>query len=210
MVSFSLDSVVEKNKIHSSVAFLLLLEIEVINPYTLASVQTFRVARNNEPVELGDGRTFIPFPFDIDLKYESGGIPNITLTLNDHEKIVSSIVRDYAGGVGSNVRLLVVNSANLDDPPELTEYFQVISASSQGYAMNWTLGAENALSVAFPKRRQMRDRCAWRYKGSECGYSGAMPSCDLSLTGPNGCEAHSNTVNFGGFPGIRSTNGRFR
>jgi len=32
--------------------------------------------------------------------------------------------------------------------------------------------------------------------------SGGLATCDLTLEGPNGCRAHNNTRNFGGFPAI--------
>jgi hypothetical protein len=39
--------------------------------------------------------------------------------------------------------------------------------------------------------------------------TGIMPSCDLSLQGPNGCAAHNNTQNFGGFPGLNDNGYRY-
>ncbi|CDT54306.1 Putative Phage-related protein-like (fragment) [Vibrio coralliirubri] len=82
------------------------------------------------------------------------------------------------------------------------ETFQVTGASAKNYEVSWTLGAMDLLRVRTPRRRQMRNRCCWRYKSKECGYTGAQKYCDLSLQGLNGCTAHDNEGNFGGFPGI--------
>ncbi len=46
--------------------------------------------------------------------------------------------------------------------------------------------------------------CIWKYKSTQCGYTGALATCTRTLDGTNGCEAHNNQVRFGGFPGIDS------
>lgn len=41
--------------------------------------------------------------------------------------------------------------------------------------------------------------CVYPYRDSEtCGYTGTLPSCDLTLKGSNGCEAHGNAHRHGG------------
>ena len=40
--------------------------------------------------------------------------------------------------------------------------------------------------------------CPYRYKGVLCKYAGALPTCDRTYAGANGCVAHANTLNFGG------------
>lgn len=32
--------------------------------------------------------------------------------------------------------------------------------------------------------------CAWKYKSAQCSYAGALPTCDLTFDGINGCLAH--------------------
>lgn len=90
-----------------------------------------------------------------------------------------------------------------------TEYFKVVGAAVKGNIVTWTLGDDNPLASPFPRRRQLMDRCSWRYKSNNCGYAGGMSSCDLTLNGSNGCAAHDNDLNFGGFPGINRGNSRF-
>uniref|UniRef100_UPI002B053875 hypothetical protein n=2 Tax=Aeromonadaceae TaxID=84642 RepID=UPI002B053875 len=85
---------------------------------------------------------------------------------------------------------------------DFSEMFEIVSSSSPDYAVSIELGAENPLMRMFPGRTQMRDRCSFRYKSACCGYTGALPSCDLTLTGDNGCRAHQNESRFGGAPSI--------
>lgn len=41
--------------------------------------------------------------------------------------------------------------------------------------------------------------CHYKYRDLEtCGYTGNLPSCDFTLTGPNGCEVHDNSHRYGG------------
>lgn len=202
--SLSVASIIEKNRISSEVPWLICLDIDVIDPITSALIETLHVVRNTEDVTF-NGFTYTAAAFDIELKEEAGVQNGIRLTMQDYSLVVQKRMQEYAGGVGFTVTIFVVNAAALAQPPEIIEYFEVIAAESANYTVSFTLGAENNVTKTFPRRRQTKDYCQWRYKSEECGYTGANPSCDLSLKGPNGCGAHQNVVHFGAFPGI---NGR--
>jgi len=201
--SLSVASVVEKNRLSSDTPWLICLDIDVVDPDTLATVETLHIVRNTEAINF-NGREYTPANFDIELKEEAGTQQSITLAIRDYTLTVQQRMQKYAGGVGFGVAIMVVNADALDAPPEIVENFEVTAASSANYVCTFTLGAENNLSKTFPRRRQMKDYCQWRYKSEECGYTGSMPSCDLSLNGANGCKAHQNVVHFGAFPGISS------
>lgn len=201
--SLSVASVIEKNNISSDTPFLIMLNIDVVNPATGSIVTTMNVVRNTEAVTF-QGHTYAAASFDIELKEESGSQQSISLNIKDYTNAVQHYMQSYGGGVGFSVSIMIVNAGALSQPPEVIEYFQIIAAESSGYAVSFTLGAENALSHTFPRRRQARDFCQWRYKEGDCGYSGYMPSCDLSLKGANGCKVHDNVIHFGAFPGINT------
>ena len=206
--SLSIASIIEKNRISSEVPWLILLDIAVVDPATLMTVETLHLARNVDPVTF-NGVTYAPAAFDISLKAEAGSQQEISLSIKDYTLAVQQRMQDYGGGIGFNVTVMVVNAGNLGQNPEVAEYFQVTAAETANYECSFTLGAENNITKAFPRRRQSKDYCQWRYKGPECGYTGSMPSCDLSLKGPNGCKAHQNVVHFGAFPGINSRDFRY-
>lgn len=206
--SFSVANVIEKNKLATGEAFLVLLEIILVDTTTGGVVDTIYVVNNNENITY-DLNIYQAFPFDLQLSQESGGVPEISLTATDFQKILISHMNSLSGGTGSSVIVRVVNSGNLSAEPELEETFEVIDASASDYKINVKLGAENALRKNFPRGVQMRDRCRWRYKGTECGYVGPIASCDLSLQGANGCAAHNNTLNFGGYPGLKGRGVRY-
>lgn len=201
--TLSVASIIEKNRLSSDVPFLICLAIDVVNPVDGQLVETGRYVRNTEALIIG-GNTYEPANFDIELKEEAGAMTSVRLSIKDYARIIQQRMQVYGGGVGFGVTLSVVNSALLDQPPEVVEYFEVIAAESGSYVCTFTLGAENIVSKTFPRRRQTRDYCQWRYKGEECGYSGLLPSCDLTLKGGNGCTVHQNVIRFGAFPGINS------
>lgn len=199
--SLSVASIIEKNRLSSDVPFLVCLDIDVVDPASGAVVETAYYVRNTEAVTF-NGHSYEPSAFDIDLKEESGTLVTIRLTIKDYARVIQSKMQAYGGGVGFGVTVSVVNSAALTQPPEVQEFFEVVASESNAHVCSFTLGAENAVTKTFPRRRQTRDYCQWRYKGEECGYAGGLTSCDLTLKGPNGCEAHANVIHFGAFPGI--------
>lgn len=202
--SLSVATVIEKNRLASNTPFLICLDIDVIDPASGNLVETIHIVRNTEPVDF-NGHRYEAANFDIELKQESGTQTSIRLAIKDYSRAVQQRMQAFGGGVGFAVAVMIVNADALSQPPEMTEYFDVIGAESANYVCTFTLGAENAIAKTFPRRRQARDYCQWRYKSEECGYTGSLPSCDLSLKGVNGCVVHQNVIHFGAFPGI---NGR--
>lgn len=201
--SLSVASILEKNRLSSDVPFLILLDIRAINPDSGELVETLRFVRNTEQVTF-EGNPYLPAAFEIEMKEESGQLSEIRLNIADYTRAVQQRMQDYAGGIGFGVTVMVVNSAALTQPVEIKEFFEVVSAEANNYSCSFSLGADNAVTKTFPRRRQTRDYCQWRYKGAQCGYTGELPGCDLTLKGPNGCEAHQNTIRFGAFPGLNT------
>lgn len=199
----SVATAIEKNRIASDVAFVTCIEIEVRDPVTGNYVETVRMVNNNESITY-QGHVYTAANFEFEIKAEAGSIPDITVTARDYTQELQVRMQAYGGGVGFQVRMMEVNTGNLNVAPEVEEVMTVVGASAQDYNVTFTLGAENPLTMRFPRRRQFRDRCPWAYKGAECKYSGPLASCDFTLKGANGCVAHANSLNFGAFAGIRN------
>jgi hypothetical protein len=206
----SVASIIEKNKISSDVAYLALLEIEVPDPATGDVLETLRYVNNTEDV-VRKGVTYTKVQFSLELSSASGETPQINLSFFDYSQEVLSRMQNYGGGVGFNANIIVLASNNLDGDPEVAEFFEVIAASATNYQVQFTLGAENALTKQFPKGVQRRDFCRWKYKDARtCRYAGSMTVCDHTLEGQLGCRAHQNVVNFGGQPNLVPSGNLFR
>lgn len=198
----SLKTVVEKNRIASPEPFIMLLEVEVTSRVTGTHVETLYLAHNNEDITY-QGNVYQKANFDFSITESAEEIPEVKLNISDPTGSVIEKAEEHAGGVGWKVKMRYVTTANLDQPPEIEELVYVIGSKATAYTCEFTLGARNPLTSRFPRRLQWRNRCSFRYKGEECGYTGAMPSCDFTLNGPNGCKAHNNATRFGALPGIK-------
>lgn len=197
----SVGTVIEKNKIFSNKPFLNFLEIDVTDPKTKEFVETLYFVNNKEDIDY-QGHTYIASSFDLDVKKATGEAPTISLTICDPTRAIEATIQEYKGATGFKVRIIFVNTSALDQPPEISEEFEIIYTTNSNYKVVATLGAENPLAKKCPRRMCFREVCTWLYKSSECGYTGDISKCDYTLTGNNGCRAHNNSRNFGGFPGI--------
>jgi len=204
MKNLSIASIIAKNQIQSDEAWLIALKIHVRDPSTNSVVEVIRVVNNTEITSI-NGEDYEPFPFSISANENANELPTLSITIQDQTQVVQSYMQRYGGAVGSDVDLIVVRAKTAEDTaaePELSEYFQVINSSVSNYVVNWSLGAENPLRQMFPARRQEEEQCGFKFKDTNCGYTGSVATCDLTLDGANGCRAKLNSKNFGGFPGI--------
>lgn len=204
MKNLSIATIIEKNRLHSNRAWLIALKIHIRNPLTGAVEEVVRVINNTE-ITMVKGEPYEPFPFDISITEKSNELPSLSITIQDQTYIVQSYMNRYGGAVGSDVDVMIVHASSDEDvitEPELTEYFQITKSGVADYVVSWTLGAENPLTQFFPARRQDNETCSFRFKDNNCGYTGTVGTCDLTLSGPNGCRAKNNGKNYGGFPGI--------
>jgi phage-related protein len=204
MNNLSLLTVIEKNKLHSDQPFLFALQIEVWDEATQSFIDTLRFVQNDEDVTI-DGEAYQALPFEIQIDKRSDSTPSVNISIQDQLQMVQSYLQTYKGGTGSNVKVLVVTGPDKDaltSEVELSDDFAITNSSVKDYVVTWELGVDNPLNQNVPARVALKNVCSFIYKSQNCGYSGAMPTCDLSLAGANGCRAHDNEGNYGGMPGI--------
>jgi phage-related protein len=201
-----------KNRIEDGNPWLVLLDVVI----PLETPITLYLVNNRDNVFFGTPpQEYTAFPFEISLppQIATGEIPRTSLTINDVDKSIRRYIDDLNGGYGTTVTLRVVHAESLLDAAdyaELTIYFDLLEATAIKESITFTLGAPNLMRQAFPPGRYMASHCMWasRYGGYECklpltGNSGnnrtTFPHCDGSLTA---CKLRSNTVNYGGHPGL--------
>lgn len=201
----SVATVIEKNKVVSNVAFIILAQVHIVNPNTRLVEEVLYIARNNEAVTY-KGNVYQPADFDLNIRNSRGQPMSVELSCKDPTKFIITKMDEMAGGVQSRITLMTINSARLNEEPEMLEEFEVLTANTNDFDISFSLGAANPLAIKFPKHRQMRDRCTWRFKGYGCQYTGAAAKCSYTLEGVDGCKAKSNQVNFGGLRGLTPLN----
>lgn len=221
----SLQAALDKSAVASTDTITMLLDILIREPISGTPVEMMRVVNMaQDPGRSPDlsneqsgginfkGNYYEPASFDVNISEKSGEVPVITLSMDDVAGVLRRHLENFQGGVNSDVTVSLVFTGMFDKPAaeqvaEISYTFQVTGSSSSDRTASLTLGAPNLLMSNFPRRQQSRDFCSHEYKGPYCAYSGPLTTCDRTLRGENGCRAHGNTLNFGGFPGIIPRNG---
>lgn len=186
------------------------------------------VADSNYDVEYG-GVTYIRFPIAISETTISsdGTIDRASLSVANVTREIMYYVETYDGLVNRKVVVRTVFARFLDklytpqidgtvtetDNPEkdpnahIKEEFLIDTYNANEKVVVFTLDPVVDLEIKIPRRRYMdSNSCTFRYKDPEtCKYSGSLPTCYKNL---EACKAHGNSINFGGFAGLDSTNQR--
>lgn len=197
MLNLPLALRLEKNKLVSTAPWLILLAL------TLPDATVIRLVRNTDDAIFG-GNVYTAFAFELgDTRSAGDGrIQGVTLKVANPGRALQPYMEAYDGMVGCPVTLMVVHADNLaSDYTELTLAWEVLAAESAEDWIVFTLGAENPLRRRFPLQVAIPFSCNWPFKGAECGYTGAVTSCARTL---DACRGLSNSVRFGGRPGIVS------
>jgi phage-related protein len=193
------DNLIEKkNELATADAWLVLIDIAIPNVPGV-----IHLVNNTEDITFG-GQVYTAANFMLDPpKFSSkGDIPSVTLRVCNVAQTMEPYMEEHDGGIGSTVTVRVVNAGLLEENyAELEMTFDVIGAAADVQWATFQLGAPNPLLFRFPLDRYIARRCRYvaHYKGAECAYVGAIPSCNGTL---DDCRAHGNSTRFGGFPGL--------
>ncbi len=199
MISLSAAAVLEKNKLCSDGAWIILLEITIplLN-------ETVRICRNTDNITW-NGNEYIAFPFELgDVSQDNKGtLPSVELKVSNVAQALQPYIEEGQGGVQSTVRLMVVHSKHLDvTVPEVDELFSVTKTSVNSKWVTFTLGMNYPKGARRPLRRFIKDFCPFKFKSVECGATTtAYTDCKKTL---NECRLRNNSTRFGGEPGIPS------
>lgn len=199
MKSLPANIIIEKNKLATPSAWLILLDI------SLPDGSKFYLVKNNENVTF-NSQVYTALNFDVEPTKASaqGEIPTVTLRVSNVTRVLQDYLESTNGGVGATVTLRVVNSAYLSENySELTMTFDVLATVADAYWVSFTLGAPNPLRWRFPLNRYIANHCNWQYKSAECGYSGTASTCKRTL---QDCRDRFNSGRYGGYMGM-STGG---
>jgi len=198
----TLATINDLNKLSSDEKLIVLLEVEI------PSSDTLYLARFNDDITF-DGNVYQKFWFEFnDITTGKGEVPNFELKIDNTSRGVNSLMIDYDiylknNGIEGNkifANILVVNTVDLSDYINKWR-FELTSWEMDNHWASFKLGAENPFNKAYPLRQIYSDFCSWKFKSTECGYSGSETNCDKTL---ERCRQLGNQVRYGGFFGIRS------
>lgn len=198
----TIAQIIDKNKISSDRVWLFAMKIYLVDANGVF-VDTYRIAANSEAVTI-DGEVYQPFPFTVSHNQNGSELGTLSITVQDQLGIIQTLMGGYYGMVGLQVELLIADfgSGTTTTTSSVIEPYEITTAACNDYVASFQLGAENPLSILVPKRMQWKDRCNHRYKSTECGYVGALTTCDFTMDGANGCVVHGVKSRIGTFPGL--------
>lgn len=130
----------------------------------------------------------------------SGAITETSLQVGNYDQIIQSYISIYKlEGKKVLISTLVLDSLGAIVWTKGSE-FRIKNISVKSDFASFTLSSGlDVLSITFPNRIARGLYCRWKFKESECKYSGADAICTLTW---DDCFTKGNSANFGGFPGI--------
>jgi phage-related protein len=204
-------AITEKNKLGTDSVFVAFLEA------TIPGVGTpLRVASNTENVvwPTGVGTTWTAFPFELgDISEDGRGeVPSLSIKIGNESRVMEQYIQAYDLYCKTNgyspitCVIYIVNTKNLaSGTPETQHAFDLDKITTDSKWATFTIGASNPWRKRVPLNRVLRNQCRWVFKSTQCGYSGATATCGKTLSACRAMSGGSNSVRFGGFPGIGST-----
>jgi len=177
---------------------------------------------NNNGSVFWGGNEYIPFPIEADgFDYSGNGqLPRpkirVSNTLSTITALLLTLPDGLEGAKVTRIRTLAryIDAVNFPggvspySPDPTAEFPREIYTIDRKTVENRDV-VEFELAAAFdlagvsaPKRQCIANICQWVYKSTECGYTGALPTCVKTLTD---CKAHFGAtaeLPFGSFPGI--------
>ena len=159
-----LTTYIEKNKVYSSTPFIASIIVYIKDSDGVIQ-ETMYLVNNNEDLVI-QSQSYTAFPFSLDVEEIEGGISEIKLSVKDITRAIQQRMQAYSGGVGSSVRLSIHNADYLDGSPDVSEEFDIISASASDYNVTFTLGVQNMLMNRFPPNIYLRSSFPLLEKGS--------------------------------------------
>jgi lambda family phage minor tail protein L len=169
------------------------------------------------------GNNYLRFPVEADgFSYSGkGSLPRPTLRIANLSGTITALLLSLPNGLEgakvTRIRTLAryIDGVNfpggvnpLGTPDPTAEFPREIyyidrKATENRDVIEFELAAAFDLSdVRAPKRQCISNICQWVYKSTECGYTGALPTCSKTL---DDCKVHFGAtaeLPYGSFPGI--------
>ena len=131
----------------------------------------------------------------------SGQIDQLTVSVSNVSRLIQAYLEAYDWR-GLKVTITLAWANQLADPDahiDFVYYIDTYTANEE--VAEFTLTSKlDILDAQLPAGKYNRNFCRWKFKSTECGYSGAESTCDKRKTT---CEnTMNNVLRYGGFPSI--------
>lgn len=157
-----------------------------------------------------NGITYYKFPISHEQTSENstGAIDQVKVKVSNVNRLMQSYLEIY-NLKKKRLDITMVFADYLDNPAnKITETFFIDSYTADQNAVELTLSSKlDILDVQIPARPFSRDYCSWKFKGTECGYTGGLTTCNRLKAN---CKERNNYLRFGGFPAIPQNRNYFQ
>ncbi len=151
-----------------------------------------------------NGITYLKFPITHDSIGENivGEIDKMRIKLSNVSREIQAYLEAYDWRKKKvSVKIVWANQLS-DTSAYLEDIFYIDSYSADQNNVNIVLASKlDVLGINLPTREYWRTYCTWKFKSTECGYTGGETSCNKTKTR---CKQLNNYRRFGGFPSIPS------
>lgn len=198
----TLSTINDLNKLASDESLVVLLEVEI------PSSDILYLANYNADITFL-GNTYQAFLFQMgEISSSRGEVPQFEIKIDNTSRGINSLMMDYdiylkANGIEGNqiyANIIVVNTVDLSDYV-LKERFELVSWDMDCNFASFKLGASNPFMQKYPSRAIYASVCQWKFKSTQCSYSGSETVCDKTL---ERCRQLGNSARIGAFPGVKS------
>lgn len=128
-----------------------------------------------------------------------GGVGRVTFSISNADLLeVANVAADgYIGWECKVHKVLVLDDGSVKGILLLHGVITGYTMTDQVVNMDVTtrINVENSIN-----NRRVGEKCGWVFKGTECGYSGPLTTCNKLYVSNDGCSGRSNQHRFGGFP----------
>ena len=149
-----------------------------------------------------DSATYSRFPITHEFIGENnqGQIDQVKVRLANVSRLIQLYLEQYDFR-GKKVIIRTVWVNQLTDPDaHIDDIFYIDNYTADQTNVEFTLtGKFDVLGMDLPARRYARNYCSWKFKSSECGYTGAETECGKTQ---QRCKQLNNYQRFGAFPSV--------
>jgi len=150
------------------------------------------------------GVTYSSFPISHETIGEnnSGEIQSVTVTLANVSRLLQAYLENYDLRSKKVLIRRVWADMLLDSDAYSDDIYYIDNYTADQNNVSFTLTSKfDVLDLELPRRKFSRNYCAWKFKSTECGYSGSEITCDKTL---RRCRELSNSTRYGGTPAVPS------
>lgn len=151
-----------------------------------------------------DSVTFQKFPIAHDHVQENTNaeIDQIKIRVSNVSREIQQYLESYdLRGKRVSIKQVFMDKLN-DATCYLEDFYYIDNYMADAIAAEFVCTSKfDVMQLQLPARKFWRNYCAWKFKGTECGYAGGETSCNKTFAR---CEELNNKARFGGFPSIPS------